>query len=292
MTTTIIDAEGQVWDGSSSLLRSKLRCPLAGPELADFAVKNMGFVVLRRYGPRSVEIRHRPSRVEPIALLKAVQWLTDHDWDRIVLTSWLAEWRTSLTGDLADAIQHLMGVVAAAQGTRQRDFQVQRHASDAIATDAGFARIQDAWRAAHGVKDQGLIETVAEASCGRYLEVVPQDAASRLVIGAVGNGYSLYGRGWKSVAVGGRFEDMPDYEYAQWAAQGYRDAFRGGQPIFEDITAAIRIPRCGRLRLTYRRVILPIGGGKHPTLLLGATLGQRVTHLGLEPSNEFGDVAQ
>ena len=55
MTTTIIDAEGQVWDGSSSLLRSKLRCPPAEPELADFAVKSMGFVALRRYGARSVE---------------------------------------------------------------------------------------------------------------------------------------------------------------------------------------------------------------------------------------------
>ena len=73
-----------------------------------------------------------------------------------------------------------------------------------------------------------------EASCGRYLEVVPQDGASRLVLDAVGDGYSLYGNGWKSVAVGGRFEDMPDFEYAQWAAQAYREAFRSGQPIFED----------------------------------------------------------
>jgi hypothetical protein len=60
--------------------------------LADFAVKNMGFVVLRRHGSRSVEVRHRPSLVKPIALLSAVQWLTDHAWDRIVLTSWLGRW--------------------------------------------------------------------------------------------------------------------------------------------------------------------------------------------------------
>ena len=94
------------------------------------------------------------------------------------------------------------------------------------------------------------------------------------------------------MAVGGRFEDMPDYEYARWAAQAYREAFRTGQPIFEDITAVVRLLRTGRLLLTYRRVILPVGGGEHPTVLLGATLDQRVTHLSLGAGDEFGDVLQ
>jgi hypothetical protein len=278
-TTTIIDAEGKVWDGLSSSLRTKLGYPLAGPLLLDLAVKNKGFVVLRRLGPRSLEIRQRPSLVKPIALLTAVQWLTDHDWDRIVLTSWLDRWQTSLMGDLSDAVHYLMGLVAAGQSTRQRDFEAHRHDPSIIATDQAFARIQDAWRARRGLNDRGLIEVVTEASCGRFLEVVPHNDASRLVLGTVGNGYSLYGQAWKSLAVGGRFEDMPDYEYAQWAARGYRDVFRTGKPIFEDITAIIQLHQSGRMRLTYRRVILPIGDSEHPARLLGATLDQRVTHL-------------
>ena len=94
------------------------------------------------------------------------------------------------------------------------------------------------------------------------------------------------------MAVGGLFEDMPDFEYARWAAQAYREAYRTGEPIFEEVSAAVRLLRRGRLRLTYRRVILPVGSGEHPTRLLGATLDQRVTQLPLGADDEFGDVLQ
>jgi hypothetical protein len=291
MKTTIVDGRGLAHDGFSSLPRSKLRS-LTGSQLSDYAVKDKGFVVLHRDGSRSVEIRYRPSVVKPKALLKTIELLAIDDWERFVLTSWITGWQTSLFGNRVAAIQHLIALPTAAQSTRKRDFWAHRHAPGAIAADAAFGRIWDAWRAARGAKTRGLIEAVTEASCGRYLEVVPQDGASRLVMDAVGSGYSLYGRGWKSVAVGGRFEDMPDFEYAQWAAQGYRDAFRTGQPIFEDIAAAVRLPRSGRFLLTYRRAILPIGGGEHPALLLGATLNQRVTHLALGAGDELGDVLQ
>jgi hypothetical protein len=292
MTTTIIDAHGKVWDGVSSSLRGKLRCSLAGPALLDFAVGDRGFVVLRRCGRRAIEVCHRPSVAKPMALLTAVEWLDRRDWDRIVLQPWPGEQQAHFIGEPADAMQYLIGLASAAQSTRQQDFHAHRHAPAAIATDAAMARIQDAWRASRGVKTRGLLEAATEASCGRYLGVIPQDGASRLVMDAVGNGYTLYGRGWKSIAVGGRFEDMPDYEYGQWAAQGYRDAFRAGHPIFEDVTATVRLGGPGRLRLTYQRAILPIGGGPHPTLLLGATLNQQVTHLAVEPRDEFGDVLQ
>lgn len=290
-TTTTIDAEGQAWDGFAPPPGYRLRPPLAASELSDLVVKDMGFVVLRRYGSRSVELRHRPGRVKPMALLTAVQWLTDNNCDKIALTAWVGTWETSVVGDLAATVEHLMALAEAAQSTRQRDFQTRRHTIGVAAADAS-AGILDAWRAARGAKDQRLMEAIANASCGRYLEVVPQHGASRLIVDGIGNGYALYGGGWRSLAIGGRFEDMPDYEYAQWAARGYRDVFRAGEPIVEDITAAIRLPRSGRLRLTYRRVILPIGGGEHPLRLLGATLSQRVMHLEPDAASILGDVVQ
>ena len=125
------------------------------------------------------------------------------------------------------------------------------------------------------------MEAVREASCARYLAVDPRDGAAKLVLDAVGEGYSLYGNGWKSVAVGGRFEDMPDYQYACRAAQAYREAFRSGQPIFEDVSAVVQLLSAGPLLLKYRRAILPIGSGERPSLLLGATLNQSVTRLSL-----------
>lgn len=249
-------------------------------------------MTLRRCGPRALQIRYRPSVVEPLALLAAIQRLGASDCERVDLQCWLGQWRTSFVGCPNDAILYLTGLTAAAQSTRQRHFQARRYALGSVATDAAFAPIQRAWRAARGVKHPDLIEAVREASRGRYLEILPQQGAARLVVDVVGDGYSLFGNGWKSVAVGGRFEDMPDYEYAQWAALGYREVFRSGEPIFEEITAAVRFLRSGRLLLSYRRVILPIGGGEHPDLLLGATLSQHVVRLDREPVDKFGDVAE
>ena len=278
MRTTIVDGRGRVRNGSA---------------WADIAIEDKGCVALRSHGDRAIEIRYRPGAVKPRALLRTVQLLDGtRKWDRHVLMAWIEDWQTTLIGSRTAAIEHLMGLVTDTQSTRKRDFLSQRHAASAAMRDPAFARLQDAWQSARGRKRQGLMQAVREASRGRYLEVAPQQGASRLVLDAVGDAYSLYGNGWRSMAVGGRFEDMPDFEYARWAAQAYREAFRTGQPVFEDVSAVVRLLRTGRLLLTYKRVILPVGRGEHPTMLLGATLDQRVTHLPLGADDEFGDVLQ
>src|SRR5262249_30713732 len=107
--------------------------------------------------------------------------------------------------------------------------------------------------AACGRRTGPLLEAVREASGGRYLEVAPRDGAAKLVMAAVGDGYSLYGNGWKSVAVGGLFEDMPDYEYGCWAAQAYREAVRTARAFFGGRCAPLRSPRgAGGARLRAR----------------------------------------
>jgi hypothetical protein len=288
MATTIIDANGKTWDGAWPSLCRKLRAANDGSNLLECAL-SLGFVVLRRRGPRSIEVRFRPSLVKPVALLKAAQWLGDQECDCIDLECGPGEQKRSFIDNPAMAIVYLVDLAEAARNTRRLDFLSQRYAPSAVARDASFARLCEAWCAAPGVKNHRLMEAVREASRGRYLEVDPQDGASKLVLGVVGEGYSLYGNGWKSGAVGGRFEDMPDFDYARRAAQAYREAFRTGQPIFEDVTAVVQLLRTGPLLLKYRRAILPIGG-EQPALLLGATLDQQVTHLPVGAGDELGDV--
>jgi hypothetical protein len=212
--------------------------------------------------------------------------------ERVVLMPGFANRDEQFVSHYAAAIERLTRVTSEAQSTRSRDFHSRRHGRDAATTDVAFRGVYDAWRAARGRRNRGLLEAVREASRGRYLEVVPREGATKLVMAAVGNGYSLYGNGWKSVAVGGLFEDMPDFEYACWAAQAYREAFRTAQPVFEDVAATVRLRHAGPLRLEYRRVILPIGLREQPTLLLGATLQQSVTCLSPGAVDELGDVLQ
>lgn len=277
MTTKIIDGRGQVRDWPAS---------------TDVAVKDMGCVAFRRYGCRSLEVLYSPSALTPMALLTAVDLLNGADLERITLASWTNDWQKCRFDNSAAAIKHLFAEPTKPEAARTRDFLSQRYALRAVTGDSVFGPIYEAWLTNPGSKGQSLMASVREASSGRYLEVDPGNDASKLVLDAVGEGYSIYGDGWKSVAVGGRFEDMPDYEYACRAAQGYREVFRTGQPIFEDITAIVHLLRAGRLLLKYRRVILPIGSGERPALLLGATLNQSVTRFDLGARDELGDVLQ
>jgi hypothetical protein len=260
----------------------------ACPEGADDgAALEKGCVALRPCRNGTVEVRFHPGLVKPLALLRAVQWLDDHDCNRCVLGPGI-DGRPVTVLPRLEAIGRIIAWAEDAQSRRRGDFKALRHPWGAPTTDAHLGQIQDAWQASRGTRRHALMAAVREASCGRYLEIVPHDGASRLEIGAVGDGYSLYGRGWRSVAVGGRFEDMPDYAYAQWAAQAYRDAHRAGAPIVEDVAAIVRLPGAPALRLTYRRVIMPLGD-----VLLGATLGQTIDSvLGLEAGDEAGDVLQ
>jgi hypothetical protein len=289
MDTTIIDANGKPWDGASPLLREKLCGANTSSNLLDQAL-SAGFVVLHRHALGSIKVNFRPKLVNPVALVGAAHWLDDRAYNRIDIECGPGERKRSFIDNCTTAIVYLMDLADAAQGTRKHDFQSQRHASGAVALDASFGRLYEAWRATPGIKNQRLMEAVREASRGRYLEVDPQDGASKLVLDVVGEGYSLYGNSWKSGAVGGKFEDMPDFDYARRAAQAYREAFRTGQPIFEDVTAVVHLLRTGPLLLRYRRAILPIGGGDQPALLLGATLNQQVTHLPVGAVDELGNV--
>jgi len=270
---TIIDGRGRVRHQTAT---------------SDIAVENKGGVALRRWRSGAVELRYRPNAVKPMAVLKAVELL--EDCQRVVLVPGFTGRDGQLISGCASAIERLTRLTGEAQSTRGRDFRSLRHEHSAATNDTAFGPVYAAWRAAHGVKDRELLEAVRDASCGRYLEVVPRDGAAKLVMAAVGNGYSLYGDGWKSVAVGGLFEDMPDFEYACWAAQAYREAYHTAQPIFEDVAATVRLRQAGWLLLEYRRMILPVGSGEHPTLLLGATLQQSVRRLTFGAGDKLVDV--
>jgi hypothetical protein len=271
---TIIDAHGRVRHDTAAVV----------------AVEDNGGVALRRCRSGAMEVRFRPNSVKPKAVLRVVEML--EKCERVVLVPGFANRDEQLISHCAAAIERLTRVTNEAQSTRSRDFYSRRRGRGAAAADVAFGPVYDAWSAARGGRNRDILEAVRDASGGRYLEVVPREGATKLVMAAVGNGYSLYGNGWKSVAVGGLFEDMPDFEYACWAAQAYREAFHTAQPVFEDVAAIVRLRHAGPLRLEYRRVILPIGSSEQPTLLLGATLQQSVTRLSLGTDDELADVLQ
>src|SRR5215813_4677623 len=271
----IIDGHGRVWHDAAA---------------ASVAVEDNGGVALRRRRSGAMEVRFRPNSVKPMAVLRVVKML--ERCERVVLVPGFANRDEQLISHCAAAIERLTQLTNEAQTSRARDFSSRRHWREAAAADLAFGPVHQAWCAARGRRSHHLLEAVRDASGGRYLAIFPREAATKLVMAAVGNCYSLYGKGWKSIAVGGLFEEMPDFEYACWAAQAYREAFRTAQPVFEDVAATVRLRHAGLLRLQYRRAILPLGSGEQPTLLLGATLQQSVRRLSLGADDELCDVLQ
>ena len=261
------------------------------PAAAAAARESASIVV--RHGRRALEFGFYPDTVSARAVLQAVEIIRDSRPGTHITLAPLGDGRQKRAfNDQPAAITMMMGFFAEARSSRNPRFLYERLPADRIAQDAGFGAIDEAWRTQPGRADQRLMEAVRASSSGRYLEVDPQDGATRLILRAVGAGYSLYGNGWKSGAVGERFEDMPDSDYARAAADAYREVFRTGQPVFEDVTALVHMMRTGPLLLTYRRVILPIGSGARPLRLLGATLDQRVRRLAFGTNAESGDVLQ
>ena len=290
MTTIIVHDKGEPWDSGLPSLRQKLRCPPGIIDVGHFAVNVRGFIALRLRTSKTIELRLRPSIVKPIALVKAAEILGESGAARVLVVS-DDDGEHFLSGTY-HSITHFVHRASRMQARRQDDFIAHRYPLGAVADDPEFGPVLAAWQAARGRKSADLLRLVKEASAARCLEVAPNHESDRLIIGAVGEGYCLYGKVWKSIAIGGRFEDMPDPEYAQWAAKGYREAARLGEPIAEDVTATLFVPPHGRVRLSYRRMILPLGGRGRPRLLLGATLGQTVTHLGFEARDKRRNVVQ
>lgn len=249
-------------------------------------------IVVRRQG-RHLEFGFWPETVSARAVLQAVEIICDsRPGTRFTLVPRGGARHKRAFDDQPAAVAMLMGLFAGARRTHDARFIFKRLPADTIARDAGFGAIDQAWRTGPARADQSLMEAVRASSSGRYLEVDPQEGGARLIVRTVGEGYSLYGNGWKSGAIGERFEDMPDSDYARAAADAYREVFRTGEPVFEDVTALVHMMRTGPLLLTYRRVILPIGWPARPVRLLGATLDQRVRPLAFGTTDESGDVLQ
>jgi hypothetical protein len=250
-------------------------------------------IAVRRDRRRSVEFRFHPSTVSERALLRAVDAMRDsRPGTQITLAALHGDEQKHTFNDPAAAIAMAMRLFADARHSRTARFLFKRLPAEHIAQDPGFGAILEVWRARRESASQRLTEVIRSSSQGRYLEVDPLDGASKLILRTIGEGYSLYGNGWKSGALGGRFEDMPDFAYARAAAEAYREAFRTNQPVFEEVTALVQMLRTGLLLLTYRRAILPVGDRPRRHRLLGATLDQRVRRLAFGTGDELGDVLQ
>jgi hypothetical protein len=265
MSTLLIDDQGNIVRPTAALAK-RLGTWMQGENLADFLVRNLGYVALTvRSGAATFQFR--PAKVSPIALIAGIQqfydlgapciWIAWHDeiWHR----------QNFLSCNLA--IQRIADLAAVEHArTRAADF-ISRPRKRQHLTDANPQKlILDAWSA--GVVSVERLLQLQLPGPNRYIVVSAEAQGAQSYIISSGGSFGLLRR-WVSSEERIDIANMPDLEYGRWAAQAYREAWRSQLPRLEILDCNVRWPLHGHVREAYCRLILPCATASGSQVLLG-----------------------
>jgi len=107
MGLMIFDDKGVAWNANSPRLADALHSSIRGEALADYVVRNLGFVAAETTNA-SARIRIRPAIVSQGALIALCHWLHDCTYDRILISSFEENWSHRLVQSRADVLAHLV----------------------------------------------------------------------------------------------------------------------------------------------------------------------------------------
>ncbi len=272
MKTFLFDDRGEMWDAASRQLASELCASISGTELANYAIRNLGYVSVSENNG-SVRVRLRPAAVSPIAFSALCYYLMDRRPERIVLSRLDRDWTHEFVGTDVNVLRRLVHLVPVSHADRLGDFVSQIKKVDGIAATNPLATLFKLWKEeGEPLEYERIARLLEQGMAGRYVVVQTGETNSDVFLRAVGPGFLSYDDGWRARATGLRVEDQPDYYYGRWVAQAYRDTTSDGGPRLEDVDAIVSTPRVGRSRIRYTRLIVPIKASSGTECLLGASL--------------------
>jgi hypothetical protein len=256
MKTFLFDDRGEVWDAMSHGLAHALSASIGGSELANYAIRNLGYVAVSE-GNGSARIRLRPAAASPIALSALIYWLNDRPLDRILISFLERDWMHEMFGSCREAVARLLSLCTFDQNAGTGEFLRQTRELDELPAASPLRGLLDIWTDTFGLEDrERLWKITSQALNGRYALLEVPDRSSQIVFREVGPGFLSFNDRWRAQASGLRLEDQPDYSYGKWLTATYRDAARCGRPMLEDVDAIVRNPGGDRRRVRYRRLLL------------------------------------
>jgi hypothetical protein len=273
MPLVLIDDQGKLWDSCSAKVQAALETRLSGQDLADFCVKNLGFVAVKQ-GDSSLQVWLRPTHVAPVALAAGLFWLAEQKSARIGVSCYGDHrWSHEIHPAREMAIQAIVALVNSVHAQRQDAVRSRRQEPVNLPSSSPLRPSLEHWLASLGRLDRGRLESVtSHAADSRYILLYAPSSSSRIIIKEVGQGMPAGAKHWLSRAIGMRFEDQPDTAYGRLCAAAYRQAKDRGQPILDDVDAFVEWPGFGRQRRRYRRLILPFQSTGGDVYLLGTSL--------------------
>jgi hypothetical protein len=95
MRLVVFDHRGRAWDPRAPRLAQHLGSSISGEVLADYTVRNMGYVAVAAF-ERSMHVRLRPAIAAPGALGALLVWLQERPVERILLSTFEDGWSHAL----------------------------------------------------------------------------------------------------------------------------------------------------------------------------------------------------
>jgi hypothetical protein len=279
MRSVLFDDRGEMWDARSRDLADVLNASIAGEELADYAIRNLGYIGAKE-GDGSARISLRPAVVSPIAFSALVYWLCDREFDRVLLSFFDRAWSYEMLRSGQEAVRKLMTRVDLSPDNRLGDFLQQPLPLQNLSPP--MQSVLAAWSELRGKFDRERLRPLLQSVLqGRFVLAEAQESSGMLLLKDVGPG--LAKRSGLERAVGLRVEDQPDHAYGKWTAQLYRQVLDSREPSLSEVDAVISWPQAARERYRYRRLIVPFENTNDSTILLVASLADPAIDLRVKP---------
>jgi hypothetical protein len=258
----VIDDRGEVRPFGSAELRAYLPSATNDDEVAAYAVRHLGFVLVRHQG-RRLRAAMRPALVKPATLIALYYCILDRRPEQIVLSrlegehGWhevfddLAEFAATVEHDVEDEGVRRHRPLYALSSRPIRHLDRPRYAR--------FAPLLVIWSARRGRLPGDIPAEVRRVGLHVRASLLRNPISSgRLIFEHVGSGYSFFGDACLPLLLIGRdFETLPDRGLAEWAATSYHECLRDEKPRLEVVSAVVKQPRGGPYWSYYDRLMLP-----------------------------------
>ena len=277
MKKIVLDDSGRAWDAGSQALRATLHCPCPDFDFLEYAVDNLGFVVVTTLSPTATRIRFRPKTVSHVGLGAALLALAKrHDVDRIVVSHERKGCRDELFGSLKQAVARIEELISSARNSVAPAFvNAERDLRTLMGADNALSLLLLSWIENDIYDPSALAELLHGRLHDRYMIVEGQ----RLTMAEIGHGFPSYDRYWREHALGLTIDNQPDYAYGRWTGELFKSVLEKWRPRLDDIDALIRRPCYGdTIRVRYRCLLLPYRSGPSglPSVLSASVIDESI----------------
>jgi hypothetical protein len=270
--SVLIDEAGETWPANSAALARRLGHSDARLDLASFAVRERGFIHIRRFED-GARVALRPGAFSRVALAGALQFLNDMAPRRILMLL------TSPEGSDIELFASVFAFVERAEyltADPPIEIKVPRlciERSLRNLTTGAFASVRpiiDFWTEQRGYLGRGYQNlTIAYPAFRRT--VLVRKAGSRLVTEYIGSGFGHLKAAEVTHRIGRDFTEMPDRDYGSWVAEAYLEASEGNRLRVESVRAQVRTSSAATLQARYDRILIP-WRWRNDTFVMGASI--------------------